>query len=206
MLLIDPDPYIRIDRQLCCLSGDCVQICPTGAIQFTGSEAGISDIIAEIEKDSLYYNISGGGVTLTGGEPLYQPGFSSAILEECRRRNIHTAIETSLFCEKDTLRLFLNIVDLFIVDMKIFDQQKHIYYTGKSNDIIKENILFLADYRKNILIRIPLVENITSTEDNKSAIRDFINNIDRKIPVEHLNYNPLAGNNYKKLDIPFLLK
>lgn len=201
-----PDPQIRIDRQLCCLSGDCVSVCPTGAIQFTGSEVSISDVIAEIEKDSLYYNISGGGVTLTGGEPLFQPEFSSGILEACKKKNIHTAIESSLFCEKETLSRFLNIVDLFIVDMKIYDMQKHTLYTGKSNEIIMENLRFLAGSGKNILVRIPLIDNITNTEENKSAIRNFINNIDSRIPVEFLPYNPLAGNNYKKLDIPFLLR
>jgi pyruvate formate lyase activating enzyme len=202
----DTDLQINIDRQLCCLSGDCVSVCPTGAIQFTGSKTTAADLLTEIEKDILYYRVSGGGVTLTGGEPFSQPAFSEEILELCKIRNIHTAIESSLFCEKETLYRFLNIVDLFIVDMKIFDPQQHIRYTGKSNESIRENIRFLADSGKEILIRIPLVDKITDTEENKTAIRNFIISIDSRIPIEYLSYNPLAGNNYKKLDIPFLLK
>lgn len=205
-LQIIPEHQITIDRQLCCLTGDCVSVCPTGAIQFTGLKTTAADILDEIEKDILYYNISGGGVTLTGGEPFYQPAFAEEILELCRKRNIHTAIESSLFCEKETLNRFLNIVDLFIVDMKLFDLQQHIRYTGKSNEIIKENIRFLVESGKDILIRIPLVANITDTEENKAAIINFINTIDAGIPIEYLSYNPLAENNYKKLDIPFLLK
>jgi len=202
----DSDPHIKIDHQLCCLSGDCVNVCPTGAIQYTGSITSLSEVMIEIEKDKLYYTVSGGGITLTGGEPLHQPDFSAAILESCRHKNIHTAIESSLFCSKETILRFLNIVDLFIVDMKLFDLQKHFNYTGKSNEIIKENIRLLSDSGKDILIRIPMVDNITDTEENKTAIRNFISSIDSRIPIEYLNYNPLASNNYKKLDIPFLLK
>jgi pyruvate formate lyase activating enzyme len=202
----DPDSQITIDRQLCCLSGNCVNVCPTGAVQFTGLKISAADLIIEIEKDILYYTLSGGGVTLTGGEPLYQPAFAEEILESCGKRNIHTAIESSLFCEKDILRRFLNIVDLFIIDMKLFDPQQHVEYTGKSNEIIKENIRYLADTGKDILIRIPMVANITDTEENKTSIRNFINGIDSRIPIEYLSYNPLAENNYLKLGIPFLLK
>jgi len=205
-LQINAENQIKIDRQLCCLSGDCVRVCPTGAIQFIGIKTSAADILTEVEKDILYYMESGGGVTLTGGEPFYQAAFAEEILELCRKRNIHTAIESSLFCEKETLRRFLKIVDLFIVDMKFFDPLQHIHYTGKSNEIIRENIRFLAESGKDILIRIPMVANITDTEENKTAIRNFINSIDSKIPIEYLSYNPLAGNNYKKLDIPFLLK
>jgi len=205
-LLNGQDSQFRIDRQLCCLSGVCVKVCPTAAIQYTGSKTSVADLLIEIEKDILYYSVSGGGVTLTGGEPLYQPLFSEEVLESCKKRNIHTAIESSLFCETETLSRFLSIVDLFIVDMKLFDPQQHLRYTGKSNELIKENIRFLAENGKDILIRIPMVSYITDTEENKNKIRDFINSIDSSIPIEYISYNPLAGNNYKRLDIPFLLK
>jgi pyruvate formate lyase activating enzyme len=200
------DSQIKIDRKLCCLSGDCVNVCPTGAIQFTGSKVSVKEIMHEVEKDMLYYEISGGGITLTGGEPLYQPEFSLPILDLCRKKSIHTAVETCLFCERDSIEKIIDYVDMFIVDMKISDRDQHIVYTGKSNEIIRKNIGFLADNKKNILIRIPMVDNITDTEENKSAIRNFISSIDGRIPIEYLSYNPLAGNNYKKLDIPFLLK
>jgi pyruvate formate lyase activating enzyme len=188
------------------MTGDCVRICPTGAIQFTGSKTTASVVMNEIAKDLLYYTTSGGGVTLTGGEPLYQPEFSKKILEECRKMKIHTSIETSLFCERSTIDMIIDLVDLFIVDMKLFDRAEHIRYTGKPNEIIKDNIRYLSESGKSILVRIPMVENITDTEENKTAIRNFILSIDSRIPIEYLRFNPLAGNNYKKLDIPYLLK
>ena len=202
----DAEPYININRKLCEVTGDCIRTCPTGAIQFTGSLTRVSDIINEIEKDILYYQVSGGGVTLTGGEPLYQTDFSMEILKACRKKNIHTAIETCLFCDRETIAAILQYVDLFIVDMKISDITEHIHYTGKSNKIIKENFRYLAESGKSIMVRIPMINNITDTEDNKNDIINFVHKVERKIPVEFVSFNPLAENNYKRLGIPFLLK
>jgi pyruvate formate lyase activating enzyme len=181
-------------------------MCPTGAMQFTGSEIMISDIMNEIEKDILYYKKSGGGVTLTGGEPLYQPEFSIEILKGCKKKNIHTAIETCLFCEKDTIAEIADYVDLFIVDMKINDNLEHTYYTGKPNIIIRENFRYIAVQGKEIIVRTPLVDEITNTQENLAAIAGFVHEIRSDIPIENIDFNPLAENNYKKLGIPFLLK
>lgn len=205
-LVVDPDSHINIDRKLCSLNGDCVNKCPTGALQFTGSIMTIQEIMDEIVKDLLYYRISGGGATLTGGEPLFQPDFSMRILEECRRNEIHTAMETSLFCEKDILSSVSEFIDLFLVDIKIFDQSQHIRYTGKPNELIKQNFRYLAESGKQVIVRVPMVEGITDTEENKNAIISFVHNIDSRIPIEFIPYNPLAENNYKRLGIPFLLK
>lgn len=205
-LISDNESYIQIDRELCKLSGECVTICPSNALQFTGYKSSVSGIVDEIEKDVTYYLASGGGVTLSGGEPLYQPEFTKEILEECRKRMIHTAVETSLFCEKDTLDLISPFVDLFIVDLKIFDSNSHKYYTGKVNETIKENFHYIALQGKDILVRIPLIDNITNTKENIKAITDFVSEIRKDIQIEKISYNPLTENNYKKLDIPFLLK
>ncbi|MGD0755799.1 MAG: glycyl-radical enzyme activating protein [Bacteroidales bacterium] len=199
-------PHISINRKLCSLNGDCVKICPTGALQFTGAKTSIYDIINEIEKDILYYQLSGGGVTLTGGEPLYQPDFSGNILKECRKKNIHTAIETCLFCERETINNISDYVDLFIIDIKIFDKTQHICYTGKSNDIIKENLRYISGKGIPIIVRIPMIKGITDTEMNKNTCARFVNDIDKRIPIEYISYNPLAGNNYKRLEIPYLFK
>ena len=102
-LVQNEETKINVDRTLCTLSGDCVNICPTGAIQFTGYKISVKEIISEIEKDILYYKKSGGGITLTGGEPLYQPEFTLEIMKACKENNIHTAIESCLFCDKKTI-------------------------------------------------------------------------------------------------------
>ena len=205
-MITDDEPNIQIDRELCKVSGECVKICPSNALQFTGYKCSVSEILREIEKDILFYKTSGGGVTLTGGEPLYQPEFSKEILEACSRRQIHTSIETSLFCEKEILDLISPFVDLFIVDIKLFEPEKHKYYTGKENETIKENFHYIAQQGKKLIVRIPLIDNITNTDNNLNAILNFVHDVNDKISVEKISYNPLSANNYKKLGIPFLLK
>jgi pyruvate formate lyase activating enzyme len=205
-LTADSDPFINIDRNKCSIAGECVKVCPTDAIQFTGSKVSVSEIMEEVEKDILFYQISGGGITLTGGEPLYQPEFSLSVLDSCHKKNIHTVVETCLFCDKDSIEKIIDYVDLFIVDMKIYNQDQHIKYAGRSNEIIKDNLQFLALSGKEILIRIPMVKNITDTEENKNSIKEFVKSIDSRTPIEYISYNTLAGNNYKKLGIPFLMK
>lgn len=204
-LISGANNQINIDRELCNISGDCVRICPTNSIQFTGSVTDVSGIMSEVEKDILYFQKSGGGVTLTGGEPLSQPEFSAGILKECRKRNIHTAIETSLFCGKNAIDLVSDNVDLFLIDLKISDSAAHRVYTGKGNEIIRGNFHYLARQGKNIIVRIPLIKNITDTENNINAITQFVAETRKDIMIEKISYNPLAENNYRKLGIPFLL-
>lgn len=205
-LVKDKRAHIISDRNLCKTSGDCVQVCPTGAIEFTGSVMKISDVISEIEKDLLYYQSSEGGVTLSGGEPLNQAAFSAGILKACRDKNIHTVIETSLFCERESLEQIIEFVDLFIVDLKILNADSHIKYTGKPNNVILDNFIFLAEKGKEIIVRIPIIENITDTVDNLKEITSFVKEVRSDIKIEKVPFNPLAENNYKKLGIPFLLK
>lgn len=197
--------YISINRNSCNLSGQCVDICPSNAIQYTGYNLKVSEIIMEIEKDITYYKQSGGGITLSGGEPLYQPDFSASILSECMKRGIHTTIETSLFCEKNVIEHISDKVDLFIVDLKIFNTNQHNSYTGSHNKLIKENFKYIASKGKNIIVRIPLVKDITDYEENITAISDFVNETRKDITIEKIKFNPLAGNNYRKLGLPFFL-
>jgi pyruvate formate lyase activating enzyme len=197
---------VELNRNFCKQTVKCVSVCPTGAIQFTGESISVSNIMDEILKDRLFYENSGGGITLTGGEPLFQPEFSVSILKHCRKNKIHTAIETSLFCEKDILDIFSEYVDLFIVDMKIADSLQHRKHTGKGNETIRKNFSYLAVSGKEILVRIPLIPGITDTETNKTEIAEYVNSFNRIIPIEYLDYNPLAENNYKRLNIPFLLQ
>ena len=204
-LIKNPNPYVKITRELCKVSGDCVKLCPANALQFTGSTTTAAEIIETIEKDLVYFQTSGGGVTLTGGEPLFQTGFSSEILEECRKREIHTAIETCLFCEKNVINSISDLVDLFIIDMKFYDPYLHKYYTGKTNEIIKENFRLLAGSDKDILVRIPIIDDITNSAENIEGITKFVKETGKNISIEKISFNPLTVNNYKRLGIPFSL-
>jgi pyruvate formate lyase activating enzyme len=197
---------IAINRGKCRLSGNCVKVCPTNAIQFTGYTISVKDVVNEIEKDILFYEESGGGVTLTGGEPLYQPDFTKAILMECKNKDINTAIETSLFSDRRIIEKILDYTDLFIIDMKIFNNEDHLKFTGKSNRIIKDNFCYTAASGKKIIVRIPMIGMITDTSDNIKALTEFVREQRSDIDIEHIRYNPLTKNNYDRLGLPFLIK
>ena len=197
------EPMIEIDRSLCRVTGDCVKVCPSNAMQFTGVLTSPEEVVSEIVKDLAFYKSSGGGVTLTGGEPLFQPDFAFEILNTCRGKQIHTAIETSLFADNAAVKRITSVTDLFIADLKIFDPLMHNKFTGESNEIIKENFAFLAGSGKNIIVRIPLVSKVTDTTENRMAILEYVKSFRKQIPVEFIEFNPLAVNNYKRLGIPF---
>ena len=199
-------PNILIDRLKCKVSGDCVKVCPTNAIQFTGWVSSPEEVFSEIVKDIAFYNSSGGGVTLTGGEPLFQPDFAFEILNLCKEKNIHTAIETSLFASLETIKRIAPVADLIYADLKIIDPEAHKRFTGQSNEIIKENFAFLANSGKNIIVRVPLVPNVTDKTENRMAIREFVDSFNKEIQIELIEFNPLAANNYHRLGNPFPLE
>ena len=197
---------VSVDRDVCVLRGDCVAVCPSGALRFTGWSMQVEDILAEIEKDKIFYDASFGGVTLTGGEPFFQPEFAAEIFWECRKRKIHTAVETCLTGNWNVLKSFISDIDLFIVDLKLSDKGMHSLYTGCSNEQTFENFRMLALQGRNMIVRIPLVPGITDTQSNIDTITEFVHSINENIAIEKVKYNPLARNNYDKLGMPFNMK
>lgn len=196
---------ITINRTSCRLSGMCVDVCPTMAIEYNGFVTNVTDVMLEIEKDTHYYKSSGGGVTLSGGEPFFQPDFAREILKECHTRSIHTAVETSLFCKNEIIADLMKYIDLFIIDLKLFDPGQHLRHTGRSNTGIRKNFRFLMKSRKSITVRIPLIRNITDKHENIIRLSDYVNSFQRPVTIEYIDSNPLAENNYKRLGIPYLL-
>jgi pyruvate formate lyase activating enzyme len=197
--------YVEINRNLCSLTGDCVRICPSGALEFTGKVVTINELMDEISKDMVFYLTSGGGVTLTGGEPTYQPEFCIGILKACKGKNITTSIETSLFCDRNILESLMDVVDLFIVDIKIFDPVVHEQYTGQPNHIIKENLVYLAETGKDIAVRVPLIKGITDSVFNIENIEKFVRDLKLSGPIEYLSFNQLTKSKYQRLCVPYLL-
>lgn len=197
---------IVIDRNACRLNGDCVKVCPSGAMQFTGINMTPGKVFDDIQKDRLYYDVSGGGVTLTGGEPFFQPEFSQEILTRCRSASISTAVETCLHTDWKNVEQLTEYIDLFIIDIKIIDPLMHQKYTGLTNEIILENFRKLAARGSNMIVRVPIVKELTDTSYNLDSIRRFVSSVNRNIPVEYIRYNELARNNYERLGIPFFNK
>lgn len=199
------DAGIDIDRNSCINRGRCTSVCPTNALSLNGREMTIDEVVHELLADRPFYEKSGGGITLSGGEPTSQPDFALAILEAMKAQGISTALETSMYCKRDIFEQFIPLVDQFIVDLKLFDPQLHQKYTGVSNERIKDNFLSLATWRIPILVRIPMIPSATATMHNIEDIASFVYSIDPTIPVELMNYNPLANDKYRIMNLPFLL-
>lgn len=190
---------VAINEEICILCGCCVSACPTGALRFDAVEMTVEQALREVEKDRVFYEASGGGVTLSGGECTMSPEFSLELLAACKARGIDTAIETCLQTPAETLKAFLPLTDRIIADVKLADPALHKAFTGADNRLILWNLRMLAETDHNLLLRVPLIPGFTATEENVRAIGSLIASLPRKIPVEVINYNPMCREKYEAL-------
>lgn len=165
---------LSINRKICSLCGECAKKCPSEALTIVGKETSVEEVMKEIDKDSTFYEESGGGITVSGGEPLLQIDFVDAILSECKRRNIHTAVDTCGYAPRKAVENIMDKVDLFLYDLKMMNDAKHRRYTGKSNKQILENFKTLAENGNDILVRFPVIPRLNDDEDNVQKTADFI--------------------------------
>jgi pyruvate formate lyase activating enzyme len=165
---------VTIDREKCNLCERCCQKCPTEALTITGKTVCVDEILAEIEKDMVFYDESGGGVTVSGGEPLFQPGFLNLLLTECKERNVHTAVDTCGYAPKKSIDMISSKVDLFLYDIKMMDERRHKDYTGVSNKLILRNLRGLAENGSSILVRFPIIPEVNDDEENVTQTGQFL--------------------------------
>jgi pyruvate formate lyase activating enzyme len=165
---------IMIEREKCTGCGLCSNVCPASALKVVGQWIDVEKLIEEIEKYNQLYNNPDSGVTFTGGEPLFQPEFLKEVLIECKKHYIHTAIETSGYASREVFESIMPYVDLFLYDLKLFDENESVKYTGVSSQIIKENLSFLIKKGKKIILRFPIIPGITDTETNVKNWIDFL--------------------------------
>ena len=158
-----------------------------------GCEVTTERVMAEIVRDEIFYDESGGGATFSGGEPMMQIDFLTTLLEACRRRGIRTAVDTCGHApEKDFDRVY-DLVDLFLFDLKIMDRALHQKYTGVSNELIHSNLAFLASRGSKVVVRVPMIPGITDTEENLSAICSFLEPYGNARRISLLPYNKLGA-------------
>ena len=196
-------PFVSLDRSLCDSCGVCVEGCPTSALNFLGRDMEVGEVLDEVELDRPFYEESGGGLTLSGGDPLFQPDFSLALLREAKRRGLSTAMESCLVIPTERLFEFVPLVDLFLADMKLFDAELHRKGTGADNAAIKRNLRALAGAGAVMRVRLPLIPGYSATRENIEAVRDFVRSLRSpsapggEVPLELLNFNPLARDKYR---------
>lgn len=194
------DPFVIINRQACNSTGDCVAACPSGALRWDSRSYEAEELVDVLARDAAFYDSSGGGITLSGGEPLHRPDFALEVLTRCRDRGFHTAVETTLYAARKVVDRFIPLVDLFLADLKLIDSESHREYTGVDNALIMDNIAYLAEKERPMTIRVPLIPGITDTEENLRGIARFVAGLPGEVPTELLNFNPLAEAKYRSLN------
>jgi len=207
--LIRTPQGIAIDRGLCTGCGLCTEECPTTAMELLGKKWTGHDLARELVKDRVYFEQSGGGVTLSGGEAALQQNFCLDLLKELRGKGIQTALDTCGQVSQSVLAGLLPYVDILLYDLKEIDSEKHKKFTGAGNEKILANAVFAATYKKTHLypktlwIRTPVIPNATDTVENISDIGDFIRaNFEEAVDRWELcTFNNLCRDKYKRLGL-----
>lgn len=200
---------IIMDRSLCDSCGSCTEECPTTAMELLGKKWSVHDLVCELVKDRVYFEQSGGGVTLSGGEAALQNDFCLALLRELKGKGIQTALDTCGQVSSDSLAVLLPYIDILLYDIKEIDPDKHKKHTGAGNEKILANAIFAANYKKNNLtpgalwVRTPVIPGATDTAENIRQIGDFINaNMQGAVAKWELcAFNNLCRDKYKRLGI-----
>jgi pyruvate formate lyase activating enzyme len=209
--IVSANGGLSIDRARCQGCGACAEECPTGALELLGRRVTVDGLVAELVKDRSYYESSGGGVTLSGGEPLAQPGFTAAVLHELKARGIQTAVDTCGFASAEAVESVLPDADLILFDLKGMDGDAHAAFTGQPNEPILRNLLRIAAARKagagrpRLWIRTPLIPGSTATGDVLRAIGAFIaGQLDGAVERWELcAFNNLCRDKYGRLGLPW---
>ncbi|MBI5582145.1 MAG: glycyl-radical enzyme activating protein [Deltaproteobacteria bacterium] len=228
-------PEILYNRNLCTLCGECVQACPTGsisivagqrlldrrscdacsrcvdvcqqdALEICGYSLDLQSAWNRIRDDLIFWDRSGGGVTLSGGEPLMQPEFTLKFLDFCRQNKVHTVVETCGQVPEEHLRSILPVVDIVLFDYKTASPDKHKQHTGVSNEQITRNLIALLKGPSEVLVRMPLVPGINDSMEDLMAVGDLLSRTRPGAKFELLPYHRLGEGKYEKLGRNYMLK
>ena len=201
------DDFVELDRRRCNMCGICVRECPAGAWEMLGVQASVDELYAEIIKDRSYYQKSGGGVTLSGGEPALQADFCADLMERLQAAEIHTALDTCGMVSRKNLAKILPHADLILYDIKEIDSLKHTAFTGQSNEIVLENLLFIGEAIRNtnpglhLWVRTPLIPGATASLANLAGIGAYLaDHLEDVVERWELcSFNNLCRDKYRRL-------
>jgi len=194
------DGKIDIDRELCAQCLDCAEACPAGALITYGEEMTVDAALKRVEEDEMFYARSGGGLTLSGGEPFQQPEFATALLREARHRHLDTAVETCGVTDYDEMKKALPFVNTLMFDIKSMNPEKHKAYTGMSNERPLENLKRIREDFPSLQVRVrtPIIPGFNDTEEDVHEIIDFLSGLPGdKVEFEILEYHRMGQPKYE---------
>lgn len=192
------------NQKKCNFCGECVNLCPVEALSLSGKYMTVEEIMEEVLRDRAYYEATGGGITLSGGEPFFQAKGALCLLTLSKQNGLHTAVETTAFVDTEILKKALPLVDLFMIDIKHADAASLKTVTGADLNTICRNVDMLVSLGADVLLRTPVIPDFNNSPDMIRSIFE----LDLKLGVNHavlLPYHSLAKAKYKKLSIPYQL-
>ena len=188
-----------VDRTACTECGTCISSCPFGALEIFGREAEVSEIMDEVARDMAFYKNSGGGLTVSGGEPLMQGEFLIELLKAAKEKGITTAMETSGFAKPDLIRRVAPLTDLFLFDIKETNDERHKELTGVPFTPIYENLKILNSLGAKVVLRCPLVPDMNTSDEHISGIACIASELDCVTEVNVMAYHTLGNGKYDAL-------
>ncbi|NLM20800.1 MAG: glycyl-radical enzyme activating protein [Peptococcaceae bacterium] len=194
------------NRERCSGCGACSAVCVQEARVLYGKPMSVDEVFEAVKGDQLFYQASGGGITVSGGEPLLQPRFVSELLRKCKQADIHTCIETSGYGSESALRQVMPYTDYILFDLKHLSSALHRRYTGKPNELILNNAKIVISSGLEVLFRMPLIPGINDDPQNIRATADFLYSLGKKpIAIQLMLYHQLGKGKYESLDKPYPL-
>lgn len=202
------DGKVRIDRELCDDCGDCADACPSTALELLGRAMSVDEVLEAVEEDSSFYARSGGGLTVSGGEPIAQAGFVGALLEAARSRGIGTALETSGHCRWEDLRDVCKHVDQVFYDVKSADSAKHEAHVQVGNELILRNLRKLCEHFPDlpIVVRTPIIPGFNDSPEDVGAIARSVSDLPGSRRHELLPYHGFGEPKYRRLGKDYSLR
>lgn len=197
------DKAVIINRELCDNCGRCISVCYTEALRLMGRQYTVDELIHEVKKDQVLYKHSGGGVTVSGGEPLLEPGFALELFRSFKQNGINIGVDTCGFVPRENIEAVLPYVDFFLWDIKHMNDNAHREFTGIHNRLILDNLSFVSDNRVPIYIRLPIIPGYNDSTDNLRAVCEFATDLSSLVEINILPLHHLGKARYTALGLEY---
>lgn len=192
---------LKVDYEKCTGCGDCVSECGPGALKIFGYETDAQTVVSEVMKDKMYFDNSGGGITLSGGDPVFQPDFTYSILKLAKEKGIHTSLETSGHSKPEIIRKLAEVTDLFLFDFKHYKSEMHEKYTGVPNNIILKNLDFLCSNNHPVILRCPIIPGVNDSLEHFRTIAEISNKYNSIREVEIMPFHDWGFHKYEMIGL-----